>query len=293
MKIKSNKRTFPVFEIISFVILFAYALSLIAPFVWALSTSFKSNLNYLIDSFGFPTKFVNNYKTVLEYFSVPVAKGLGIRKVGVLEMLFNSVWYALGSSLILTCVSMLTGYIVASFNFKFCRIIYSVIIVMMIVPTVGTLASEIRLATALGLYNTPYGVLIMKAYVNGLYFLSFYATVGAIPKDYAEAAYLDGAGNFKVMVNIMLPMIKGLIYTVVLLNFISCWNDYQTPLVYMPSLPTLAYGLYYYVNGSYEQTTSTVPMRMAGCTLMAVPLFVLFVCFQKKLLGNITVGGLK
>ena len=85
----------------------------------------------------------------------------------------------------------------------------------------------------------------------------------------------------------------GVFFTIVLLNFIAFWNDYQTPMIYIPSYPTLAYGLYYYVSGSFEQETSSVPMRLAGCVMVAIPLFIIFIAFQKKLLGGVSMGGLK
>ena len=163
----------------------------------------------------------------------------------------------------------------------------------MIIPTVGTLPSEIAIAQGLGLYNTIYGMLFMKSYVTGLYFLSFYASLRVIPKDYEEAAYLDGAGNFRVMLNIMLPMASGVFGTIFLLNFIGFWNDYQTPMVYMPGYPTLAFGLYYLCNVPRNDIDSSIPMQLAGCMMMAVPLLMLFMACHKKLLGNVSLGGLK
>ena len=138
-----------------------------------------------------------------------------------------------------------------------------------------------------------HGMLFMKSYVTGLYFLSFYAALRVIPKDYEEAAYLDGAGNLRVMFNIMLPMASGVCATVFLLNFIGFWNDYQTPMVYMPGYPTLAYGLYYLCNVPRNDIDSSVPMQLAGCMLMAIPLLILFIACNKKLLGNVSLGGLK
>ena len=91
----------------------------------------------------------------------------------------------------------------------------------------------------------------------------------------------------------MFPFVKGTIVTVILLNFITFWNDYQTPLIYMPTHPTLAYGLYYFTSGSYEIATSNVPTQLAGCMLMAIPLFAVFIIFQKRILGNLSLGGLK
>ena len=293
-KFKERIKKIPFFAIISFVMLLLYGVSLFLPLLWAIITSFKTNFNYLLDSFGWPTEFVNNYVTVFKYFTVPIKDSTGfIYYVGITEMVVNSIWYALGSALLSTTAAFLVGYVVARFRFKFCHIIYTVIIIQMIVPTVGTLPSELRIAHALGLYDTVFGALFMKTYVSGLYFLSFYSALRVIPKDYAEAAKLDGAGNFHIMVLIFFPMAKGVFFTIVLLNFIAFWNDYQTPMIYIPSYPTLAYGLYYYVSGSFEQETSSVPMRLAGCVMVAIPLFIIFIAFQKKLLGGVSMGGLK
>ena len=293
-KFKKIISRIPFFAILSFIALLLYAVSLFLPLLWALMTSFKTNFNYLLDSFGWPTKFVNNYATVFRYFVVPVNdETLGVYYVGIAGMVFNSIWYALGCSLLSTAAAFLVGYVVARYDFKFCNIIYTVIVIQMIIPTVGTLPSELRIAHAMGLYDTPYGILFMKTYVSGLYFLSFYAALRVLPKDYVEAAKLDGAGNFNIMVRIIFPMIIGVFFTIVLLNFIGFWNDYQTPMIYIPSYPTLAYGLYHYVSGSLEQETSSVPMRLAGCIVVAIPLFIIFIAFQKKLLSGVSLGGLK
>ena len=74
--------------------------------------------------------------------------------------------------------------------------------------------------------------------------------------------------------------------------FIGFWNDYQVPLLYMPSYPTVAYGMYNMAN-TRENNLSSVPMRMTGAMLMFIPIFTLFLIFQKRLLGNLTVGGIK
>ena len=297
MKITFKKKEIDLtpFAIISFVFLLAYTVSLMLPLIWSFFTSFKGRIDYRLNPIGLPKKWEFLYDDVLRQFRAPITKnnitteggaGLGI-------MIVNSIWYAIGTSLVSTTVSFLVGYVVARFHFKFCNVIYTVVILQMIIPTVGTLPSEIAIAQGLGLYNTIYGMLFMKSYVTGLYFLSFYASLRVIPKDYEEAAYLDGAGNFRVMLNIMLPMASGVFGTIFLLNFIGFWNDYQTPMVYMPGYPTLAYGLYYLCNVPRNDIDSSVPMQLAGCMLMAIPLLMLFMACHKKLLGNVSLGGLK
>ena len=290
-QVKAKKRSFPVFEFISFLVLFLYAVSLFIPLLWSLMSSFKGRFDFLKNAFSFPIEFVNNYEGIFDRFVVPVSllDGTSI-DVGFIQMLGNSAWYAIGSAFISTTVAFMVAYVVARFKFKFCEVIYTVVILQMIIPTVGTLPSELRIANELGLYDTPYGILFMKSYVTGLYFLSFYGALRVIPRDYEEAAQLDGAGNLTVMVRIITPMVSGVFTTVLLLTFITFWNDYQTPLIYIPSYPTLAYGLWHYIN---VDSTGSVPMKLSGCMVMAVPLFVLFIAFQNKLMGNVSVGGLK
>ena len=162
----------------------------------------------MINRVGWPKEFKFRYGEVFELFHAPITRNnvTDYEGAGIGLMLVNSLWYAVGTAFVSTTVSFLVGYVVARFKFKFCNVIYTVVILQMIIPTVGTLPSEIAIAQGLRLYNTVYGMLFMKSYVTGLYFLSFYASLRVIPKDYVEAAYLDGAGNFKVMLQIILPM---------------------------------------------------------------------------------------
>lgn len=286
-------KNFPVFMTLAFLILALYAISLLAPLCWSLMTSFKGS-EFDNDNFGWPTEFVNNYKDIFTKFkaAIPNPKGGSSLHVNVVGMLSNSLWYAIGAAIISTTVSYMVAYVVARFKFKFCNVIYMVIILQMIIPTVGTFPSEFRIANELNLYDTPHGILFMKSYVTGLYFLAFYAALRVIPRDYEEAAQLDGCGNFGIMLRIIIPMTTGVISTVFLLVFIAFWNDYQTPILYMPSYATLSYGLYQYVNTEMIESVS-VPEELAASMLLALPLFVLFIIFQKKLLGRVSLGGLK
>ncbi len=288
------KRSFGIFGIINLIVLALFTVSLLVPFIWSFITSFRDYFDYLINGgWAWPNPWVNNYSKVFEYFHVVIPFNGATRNVQIPEMLLNTILYALGSAILSMLASLLVAYVCAKYNFKFTKVIYIVVIIQMIVPIVGSLPSEIRMANLLHLYDNMFGMWIMKTYVTGTYFLVFYSSFKMIPKEYQEAAQIDGAGNFRIMVEIMFPFVKGTIYTIILLNFIAFWNDYQTPLIYMPSHPTLAYGLYVYVNGSYEIEISNTPYQLAGCMLMAVPLFIIFIAFQKKLLSNLSMGGLK
>ena len=101
---------------------------------------------------------------------------------------------------------------------------------------------------------------------------------------------IDGASNPRIMFSVILPLAKGTIFTVMLLTFVQFWNDYQTIMVYFPSKPTLAYGMYKY---SFDNKVSSVTMQVTGCMFLILPIFILFLFLRNKLLGNMTIGGIK
>ena len=81
---------------------------------------------------------------------------------------------------------------------------------------------------------------------------------------YTEAACIDGAGNLSVLLRIILPLSRNTFFTVMLINFITFWNDYQTPLIYMPSKPTVAYGMFVIANATDARAVHD-PYAHDGC----------------------------
>lgn len=297
MAAQKKKFRFSVIMIVLGVILVIYSISLVVPIIWGLMCSLKTKNDFRLNLFGLPEGWPwdwawGNYSSVFETFAIPIEYGAGMRKVYFIEMMGYSVLYALGCSFAATLVSSVVAYLVAKFPYKFSKIVYSVVIVAMILPIVGNLPSEIQMARAIGLYNHIWGLWIMKANFLGLYFLVFYGVFKNVPKEFADAAYVDGAGNLSVLFRIIFPIVKASFFTVMLLNFISFWNDYQIPLIYLPSFPTAAYGLYWFTSASL-QTNSNVPMKLAGCMTVLIPILVLFLLFSNRLIGNVTIGGLK
>lgn len=283
------------FNIILFIGLLLLALSLVIPFVWAILTSLKSRLDFNADALGFPPSlYWQNYVDAYKNFTVSVAYGTGKRTYNIWGMLMFSLIYSLGGAVIQCAACVFVAYAVARFkNYKISKLLYGIVIVTMILPIVGALPSEIRVLKSLGLYNTIFGMLFMKASFLGTYFLVFHSFFAGIPKDYYEAASLDGAGNFQILFKIILPMAKNLIFTVIILYFIGNWNDYNVTLVYAPSIPTLAYGLYNYNFSNVPEITST-PHKMAGAMMLFIPIMIFFCVFSDKLIsGNLTMGGVK
>ncbi len=283
------------FNVTLFIGLLLLALSLVVPFLWGAMTSLKTRLDYNAEPLALPAVLNwQNYKDAFSEFKVTVEYGLGTRTYNMLGMAINSVIYSLGGALVQAFACALVAYAVAHFpKYKCSKLLYGIVIVTMVLPIVGSLPSELRILKSLGMYNTMLGLMFMKANFLGTYFLVFHAFFTAIPGAYFEAAKLDGAGNFSILRRIVLPMSKSMLFTVTLLNFLGNWNDYNVSLVYAPSYPTLAYGLYKF-NLSNNPIINSVPHKMAGAMMLFIPILIIFCIFADKLINsNLTMGGVK
>ena len=211
---------------------------------------------------------------------------------GVLAQFINSIKFAVGSAFAMTLTSLIMGYAAARFKYKFSEYIYIFVLVTMALPIVGSLPSEISTAQGLGIFDTFLGIWIMRSTFLNTYFLIFYAQFKMIPQDYTEAAKIDGASPLMVMVRIIVPLAAGTTSAVFVLNFIALWNDFQIPMIYLPSHPVAAYGMYQFSNKA-DLDIANIPTRLACIYLLAFPIIVFYAIFNKKLNVNVSVGGIK
>lgn len=293
---KSDKVKLSPLVILAFVVLIIYCLCILSPIFWGLLTSVKHIDDFRNNVLGFPRKefgfAFENYSFVLERFHADATYQGQSGEVDLAGMLVNTLQYVIGSALASTIVPCLVAYVVAKFPNKVSKILYAIVLVTMIIPIVGSYPSEIVMLRNLNLYNTMHGAWIQKANFLGMYFLVFHATFVRLSNDFSEAAYLDGANEFVVMTRIILPLVKNIFFTVFLIKFIEYWNDYQTPHLYFPGFPTIAYGSFYMAT-NYRGGLAYVPYRMAGCIIVVIPILVVFVLFSERLMSNISMGGLK
>ncbi|MBQ9756744.1 MAG: carbohydrate ABC transporter permease [Clostridia bacterium] len=298
MKKSGMKNKFSPLFLVLGIVLAIYAISLFIPIVWAILTSLKDNINDLLwndrlqapNTFGLPDPFkFENYSVVFNYFFVPIDSG---RDVMFPELLINSLLYATGNAIAHTTVIFIVAYACARFDFKIGKVIYFTVILGMILPLVGSQPSMVAVAKQMGLYDTMWGQWLMNAHYLGMYFLVMHATLKAYPKDFDEAAQIDGANNLSVMFKIMFPLSITTFSTILLLMFIQHWNNYTSPMLLMPNIPTVAYALRYFDTTSNNDLTNT-PSKLAACLLVAVPTLTLFLIFHDRLLNNVSIGGVK
>lgn len=297
-KNKIKRKNFGVSNAILFCILTVYALSLSLLLLWGASTSLKTIDDFYYNPIWLPSGNPfewgwSNYSYVFQKFSVRARDALGrIIMVNIWGQAINTVLYAIIGSFITTIACCVMSYCAAKYNYFFSKILYAIVLTVMVIPIVGNTPSMLLLLKNTKLYDTWLGMYLMKFNFLGIYFLVFFGIFEGISPEYTEAATIDGANEYQIFFMIMLPLVKTTFFTVFLIHFIDYWNDYTMALMYMPSHPTLAYGVYY-MSVSNEPGMAYAPTKMVACMILALPLTAVFIAFRKKLLGNTMAGGVK
>ena len=290
-----KKKNFSVFYTLIFIFLVLYVAVLLFLFSWGFLNSFKgqydNGFGYYFDKVSLPKVWhFSNYSDVFTKLTVEI----DAVKYNFVQMLVNTLLYTIGTAFVSTIVPCIVAYLTATYNkFIFTKIVYNFVIVTMILPIIGATPSTIQVLRMLNYYDSIWGMWLMNSnFLVGIHFLVFYDAFKGLSKTYKEAAEIDGASQLRTMISVMMPMVKNIIITVFILRFIAYWNDYQTPLLYMPSKPTIAYGIFIFFFQS-DNLYSTIPMKLTCAFIIVIPIIILFVICQKRIMQNLTVGGIK
>lgn len=286
----------PWFKIFFFIMLTIYTLFFCLLLAWMIMSTFKGKTDFDFYPMRFPKKLrFSNYPEVFSklYIDVPV-RGVGVVRYNFIQMFLNSVLYSVGCMLVSVGTKAICGYVFAKYNFPCRNFLFSVAMVVMVIPTVGTLASELDIMKNIGFYDNIWALMIMKGGFGGMTFLIFYTVFRGVPWEYAEAAQIDGAGHIRIMLTIMFPMVKATIGFYLLTGFIEFWNDWSVSVVYLPSMPVAAYAIYYFQNSTTNVISmGGVPYVLTASVIFCIPVFVMFMVFRKQLFTNLNFGGIK
>ncbi|BFK19991.1 carbohydrate ABC transporter permease [Mediterraneibacter glycyrrhizinilyticus] len=219
--------------------------------------------------------------------------------------MLNSVFVTVVAIFLLVIIALPASYVLARFKCKSSKF-WNVLFMAGLFINVNYIVVPIFLMLNDGdkwIYKT-FGTTF---FMNNLFVLALVYAATALPftiyllsgyfktlaRDYEEAAYVDGAGYFRTMVQIIIPMAKPSIVTVILFNFLAFWNEYiiSMTLLTKPELKTLPVGL---MNLMAAQRSAVQYGKMyAGLVIVMLPTLILYMCVQKKLTQGMTVGGLK
>lgn len=250
--------------------------------LWMIMAGLKEHTDLIMNPFGLPTTW--KWSNYLEVFT-----GLEVNGNGFLDMLFNSVWFSVIGTFTMQFFSLTLAYAITKYTFPGSKWIYPIILVMATLPLYGTGGAAYKLMDDLHLIDNYAQVFFPQVFgFSVLYYISF---VKNLSWSYAEAAKIDGAGDFAIFFRVMFPQVKPIFGALFLSNWVTSWNSYEGAMLYLPNLPTLPVGIYQF---NIEMTARMrLDLLFAACVLVCLPSIILFAVFNKTMTSSVSIGGLK
>ncbi|WP_406860946.1 carbohydrate ABC transporter permease [Streptomyces sp. HUAS MG47] len=258
----------------------AAALFFVLPFVFVLLTSLMSDQQALTRDLLPDTWVWSNYTRVVE-------------TPGFLTWWRNTLLYA-GLGTVLTLLSSVpVAYALAKFRFRGQRLaLMLVVATMMLPPQVVIIPMYLFWAKQMDLSGTLWPLIVPLAFGDAFSIFLLRQFLLTIPDEYIEAARIDGCGELRTLLRVVLPMAKPGIAAVALFQFFFCWNDYFGPQIYASENPaawTLSYGLESFKGAHHTDWNLT----MAATVLVMAPVIVVFFFAQKAFVEGVTLTGVK
>lgn len=281
-KTRDHKVTLNIFTVIYFI----YAATLLFPFLWLIYNSLKDKFEFGLNPWmapKAPLKMLSNYTKIFSEFNLGA-------------MFFNSVILATAMPFINLFFCLCTAYAYAMHDFKGKKALYAVAMIPMVVNIVGTLPAQYSLYAKLHVIDNIPMLLLTCTGGVGFAFMLFAGVLENVSRSYKEAAEIDGAGPWRIFLQIYAPQIATVFGAQWLLGFIGNWNEYMMFYLYLPSHQTLSVGINKIseqVMLGFSQFSGDYPKLFAAMLLSVVPVVLLFYLFQNKIMRFSMGGGLK
>lgn len=264
-----------------------FSLSFAFVLVWMLCNSVRPQKSYFDDVLAFWNLKGATFDNYVRIFSTKY----GSAKITMFGMLKNSFILIIVCTALQAIVPVITGYVVARYKTKLGAIAVQLVIISMVVPAIGSTASTYSFMSEIKLKDKWLGIFLMNAGGLGFGMLLYKNYFSSISWEYAESAFLDGAGNLRVFFSIMYPQALPLIVSMAILNVIGLWNDYMTPYLFLNSKPTVALGVYSIQTRA--ERNGAMPQAFAAMTFMTIFVLIIYAAFSKTIMSSMSVGGIK
>ena len=292
---KTSNTLKKLYTVVSIIILIALAFCFVFPLYWIVTGAFKTpvSINSPVPDWIPKELVLDNFKKLFSRQAAPIFE-LGFIKgpmaPAAVRWMINTVFMAV-MAMVLTCLTAsMAGYALAKKRFHGRIILFTLIVCAMALPKQVILIPLIREMSSLKLYNTiwavilptvgwPFGVFLMKQFSGG------------IPTEMLEAARIDGASEFKTFTDIVFQMVKPGVGALAIFTFINSWNDYFMQLIMLSSTSNLTISLG--IAKLQAENSTDFGLIMAGATLAAAPILIVFIALQKYFTKGITLGAVK
>lgn len=280
MNLKSMKRKRNLSHLVIYLILLAFALVAIYPFAWMISASLKFDTQVFV----YPVEWIPKNPQWSNYLKV-------FQKFDFLQYFKNTAFVSIMITIGTLLTSIMAAYAFAKLRFRGQNQLFLLYIATLMIPWQTIMIPQFLIVNGLHLNDSHWGLILTQIFTPFGVFLLKQFFMG-IPDEYTEAAKIDGCSHLRICFQIIVPMSKPALTTLVLLSFMGAWNDYLAPLIYLKSkaLRTLQIGLHYFQGENETQWA----LLMAGAFMSMIPVLVLYIFAQKQLIeGMASAGGIK
>ncbi|MDY3919578.1 MAG: carbohydrate ABC transporter permease [Candidatus Limivivens sp.] len=252
----------------------------IVPFYFMLANSLKSQKEANLLNGSWPSELhFENYLQVFSYSNYQLVTAFK-------NSLLLTVFTVLG----LLVTGAMAGYVIQRRNDRAMKIVQSVIMVGLMIP--AAILPTINLLQKLHIYKTMFGMVMIEiALQTPFTIMLFRGYMASIPRELEEAGRIDGCNPFQVFLQIINPLLKPIRATVIILTAVTTFNDFTNPLYFLPGAKntTVQLTLYNYKG----QFSSSYNLLFADIILITLPMFILFVFFNKKIVAGMVAGSVK
>jgi N-acetylglucosamine transport system permease protein len=264
---------------VSHTVLVIWAIVIILPLIWTVLSSFKNNSEIFASPFSLPSKW--NFDN---YVSAWTTSGIG-------SFFFNTLVVVFGALILTMMFGSMTAYVLARFQFPGSRVLYYLMLAGLTFPIFLAIVPLFFVLQNFGLLNTLPGLIVTYAafaYPFTVFFLfSFFKSLS---NSIAEAAAIDGAGEWRTFFQVMLPMAKPGLATVAILNFVGLWNQFLLPIALNtdPEKYVLTQGMAQFASqAGYSVDFGAL---FAAVVITVIPVLIVYVIFQRQLQGSVSQG---
>lgn len=264
-------------RVISFVLLVFFAYIMLVPLIWTLGMSLKPDSEIYLKTFWPSSPAFGNY--VRAFNAVPF-----------MQYVLNTAEYVLWDVAGVVISSVLVAYGFSRFNFKGKRVWFLILLSTMMLPDQVTMVPKFLMFREIGWVNTILPMVVPRWFaVNAFAVFMIRQYMSGIPRDFDEAASIDGAGSFRILTNIIIPMSKPAITAILIFTFLGTWSDFKNPLIYLydSNKYTISLGLSFF-KGLYKSQWN---LLMAATLTSILPVFIIFIVFQKQIIDGIAISS--
>jgi raffinose/stachyose/melibiose transport system permease protein len=253
----------------------------LVPFAFVILQAAKDPSEASNMNFALPTKWVffENLVAVLQS-----SDGL------IITAFINSIILTVASVAIMVVFAAMVGYVLQRKRTRWNPVINFFVLAGLIVPP--AVVPTIWVLQGLGIFKTLFsGVLIEATFGLSFSILLFRAFVATIPKELDEAAIIDGSGPIRLFFRVILPLLRPVVVTVIVVQAVAVFNDFQNPLYFLPgnSLATVQLTLYNF----QSQSLSQYNLLFMDILLITIPPLVLYIFFNRQIVAGLTSGAIK